>query len=79
MALSGVAGLSTMPARFPCGADRLQRPVRMRARLDMDHDRVGARLGEGLDIRVGRRDHQMRVERPFRMRPDGGDDRAGRS
>ena len=43
-------------------ADRLQRAVDMRARLDMHGDDVGAGLGEGFQIGVAWRDHQVHVE-----------------
>ena len=43
-------------------ADRLQRAVHVRAGLDMHGDDVGARLGEGFEIGIARRDHQMGVE-----------------
>src|SRR3546814_10854056 len=36
--------------------------VGVRPRLGMDGDRVRARLGEGFEIRIDRRDHQMDVE-----------------
>ena len=47
-------------------ADRLQRAMQMRPGLGMDGDDVGAGLGEGGDIGVDRRDHQMHVERQRR-------------
>ncbi|MET3891622.1 hypothetical protein ABIE41_002698 [Bosea sp. OAE506] len=62
--------MSTMPACLPCAPDRLQRPVRVRAGLDMEGDQVGTRLGEGLDVGVDRRDHQMHVEELGRVRAD---------
>ncbi len=43
-------------------ADRLQRAVHMRAGLDMHGDDVGAGLGEGFEIGIAGRDHQMHVE-----------------
>ena len=43
--------------------DPLDRAVEVRAGLGMDGDDVGARLGEGVEERVDRRDHQMDVER----------------
>src|SRR3546814_758740 len=42
--------------------DLLDRAVGVRPRLGMDGDRVRARLGEGFEIRIDRRDHQMDVE-----------------
>ena len=44
-------------------ADRLQRAVHMRAGFDMHGDDVGAGLGEGFEIGIAGRDHQMHVER----------------
>ena len=43
-------------------ADRLQRPMQMRAGLGMDGDLVAAGLGEGFEIGIAWRDHQMGVE-----------------
>ena len=43
----------------------------MRAGFDVHGDEVGARLGEGFQIRIARRDHQMHVERLFGVRTDG--------
>ena len=43
-------------------ADRLQRAMQMRTGLGMDGDVIAAGLGEGLEIGIARRDHQMRVE-----------------
>ena len=43
-------------------ADRLQRAVDVRARLDVHGDDVGAGLGEGLEIGIAGRDHQVHVE-----------------
>lgn len=43
--------------------DRLQRTVKMRAGFDMHGDDVGACLGEGFEIGIARRDHEMDVER----------------
>ena len=51
-------------------ADRLQRAVEVRAGFDMHGDDVGAGLGEGLEIGVARRDHQMHVERLLGVGPD---------
>ena len=51
-------------------ADHLKRTVKMRARFGMDRDDVGARLGEGLKIRIDGRDHEMHVERLLRPGPD---------
>ena len=49
--------------------DRLQRAVQMRAGFGMNGDDVGAGLGEGLEIGIDRRDHQMHVEGLGRVRP----------
>ena len=46
----------------------------MRARFDMDGDVIGAGLGEGFEIRIAGRDHQVHVERLFGVRPDRLDD-----
>ena len=46
----------------------------MRTGLDMHGNDVGARLGEGFEIRIARRDHQVHVERFFGVRPDRFDD-----
>ena len=35
----------------------------MRPRLGMDGDDIGARIGEGFEKGIDRRDHQMHVER----------------
>ena len=42
----------------------------MRPGLDMDGDRVGAGLGEGVEKGIDRRDHQMDVERLGGVRAD---------
>ncbi len=42
----------------------------MRARFGMYGDDVGPRLGEALEIGIGRRDHQMHVENLPGRRPD---------
>ena len=39
--------------------------MRMRARLGMEHDVIGTRLGKGGQERVHRGDHQMNVEGHF--------------
>ena len=44
-------------------ADRLQRAVDVRPGLDVHGDDVGAGLGEGFEIGIARRDHQVHVER----------------
>ena len=61
------------------GADRLQRAVEMRAGLGVDGDDVGAGLGEGRDVGIGRRDHQMAVEELLGQRPQPTARSAGRS
>ena len=45
--------------------------VQMRAGFGMDADMVGSRLGEGGEIGINRRDHQMHVERQAGVRPQG--------
>jgi hypothetical protein len=47
----------------------------MRPGFDMHGDDVGASLGEGFEIRVARRDHQMHVDGFFGQRPQRLDDR----
>ena len=49
-------------------ADRLQRAMQMRAGFGMHGDVVAAGLGEGFEIGIARRDHQMRVEDLLGMR-----------
>ena len=44
------------------------------ARFDMHGDDVGAGLGEGFEIRIARRDHQMHIERLLGVRAGGFDD-----
>ena len=51
--------------------DGLQGAVGVRAGLGMDQDVVGAGLGEGGQIGVGRGDHQVDVERQAGERPQG--------
>ena len=50
--------------------DDLERAVEVRPGLGVDGESVGAGLGEGGEIGIGRRDHQMDVERLLRVRPD---------
>ncbi len=42
----------------------------MRSGLDVDGHAVGAGLGESGEVGIGRRDHQVDVERLLRMWPD---------
>ena len=49
--------------------DALDRAVEVRPGLGMDGDDVGARLGEGVEEGIDRRDHQMDVERLGGVRP----------
>jgi hypothetical protein len=51
-------------------ADELQRAMRMGPGLDMQRDEVRAGLGEGLDVGIDRRDHQMHVEQLARAAAD---------
>ena len=60
-------------------ADRLQRAVDVRAGLDMNGDVVGAGLGEGFEIGIARRDHQMHVERFLGVRRGSPSPRPARS
>ena len=50
-------------------ADMLKRAMDMRPGFGMHGDAVGAGLGEGLQIGIDRRDHQMHVERLFGVGP----------
>src|SRR5262245_7010990 len=50
-------------------ADRLQRAVQVRAGFHMHRDDVRARLGEGFEVGIARRDHQVHVEDLAAMRP----------
>ena len=49
--------------------DRLEGAVEMRPGFRMDGDDVRPRLSEGLEERIGRRNHQMDVERLGAVRP----------
>ncbi len=44
--------------------------MQVRPGLDMHGDDIGAGLGEGFEMRVAGRDHQMHVEDLFRSRAD---------
>ena len=44
--------------------------MKVRPRLGMDGDDVGAGFGEGVEERIDGRDHQMDVERLLRVRPE---------
>ena len=50
-------------------ADMLKRAMDMRPGFGMHRDAVGAGLGEGFQIGIHRRDHQMHVERLFGVGP----------
>src|SRR5215212_2137923 len=54
-------------------AHRLQRTVDVRTGFDVDGEAVGAGFGEGGEVRVGRRDHQVDVERLLGDAADGAD------
>ena len=62
IALTGVPGLSDDAGLLAERADRLQRAMQMRTGLGMDRDVIAAGLGEGFEIGIAGRDHQMRVE-----------------
>ena len=62
MALIGVRRIERDAGLLAERADRLQRAMQMRAGLGMHRDVIAAGLGEGLEIGIARRDHQMRVE-----------------
>ena len=72
--LSCVPGFMRHAGLLAERADRLQRAMDMRAGFDMHGDDVGARLGEGFEIGIARRDHQMHVERLLGVGPDRFDD-----
>ena len=63
------AGIEHHAGLFAQLADVLKRAMDMRAGFGMHGQAVGARLGEGLEIGVHRRDHQMHVERLFGVGP----------
>ena len=50
--------------------DALERPVQMSARLGVDGDAIGTGIGEGLDVGIDRRDHQVNVEGAIAMGPE---------
>src|SRR5215475_12236002 len=66
----GCSGIERDPGLLAERADRLERAVEMRPRLDMHRDDVRAGLSKGLEIRIARRDHQMHVHRLLGMRPE---------
>ena len=57
-----VAGLIDTPAFLPSAADGLKRAVEMRACFRVHGDDVGAGVGEGGEVGIGGRDHQVDVE-----------------
>ena len=61
--LGGGAGIEHHPRLLAQCLDRLERAVDVRPRLRMDGDDVRARLGEGLEKGIDRRDHQMDTSR----------------
>ena len=63
-ASTGVPGLIAMPARQP--SSRIAASVRLACGVAscVEGDRVGTGLGEGLDLALGRLDHQVDVDRP---------------
>ena len=63
-ASTGVPGLIATPARQP--SSRIAARVRLACGVAscVEGDRVGAGLGEGLDLALGRLDHQVDVDRP---------------
>ena len=62
---TGVAGIHRDAGLLAERADRLQRAMHVRARLNMHRDDVGAGFGEGLEIGIARCDHEMHVEGLF--------------
>ena len=79
MRLDRRAGIERDAGLLAERADRLQRAVHVRAGLDMHRDDVGAGLGEGFEIGIARRDHQVRVEHLLRVRAHRRDRRRART
>ena len=67
---TGVPGFKLTTDLLAERADRLQRTVHVGACLHMHGDDVGAGLGEGFEVGIARRDHQVHVERLLGNRPD---------
>jgi hypothetical protein len=63
--------LNTTPGLAAQFADALQRAVQVRPGLGMDAHDIGPGGGEGLQVGIGRRDHQMHVDRHRDVRPQG--------
>ena len=62
-ASAGVLGVDRDAGQAAELADRGQGAVGVRGRLEVEGDRVGAGLGEGLDLALRLLDHQVDVER----------------
>ncbi len=69
--LGGGGGVQRDPGLFPKRANGLQRAVQVGPGLDMGGDDVGPGLGEGIQVGVHRRDHQMHVHHAPDMRAQG--------
>ena len=69
IALSGVPGIDRHARLLAERADLLQRAVEMPGRLGVNGNVIGARLGEGFEIRVAGLDHQVTVEGLVRQGP----------
>ena len=78
----GVPGLIAIPARQPSSRIAVRVRLACGRRLLVEGDRVGAGLGEGLDVALGRLDHQVDVDRAAgvvdAVGDRGGDQRADR-
>ena len=67
-ASTGVAGFSTTPARLPSARMACSERCGCGPASGCRHDVVGAGLGEGGEVGIGRADHQVHVERQARVR-----------
>jgi hypothetical protein len=69
--LAGVAGFSEIAGLLAQRLDRLNRAVGVGPGLGVEGDDIGPGGGEGLQIGVDRRDHQVNVERLGGVRAQG--------
>ena len=69
MVSTGVPGLRVTPAFLPSARIACSERWMCGPGFDMHGDDVGAGLGERLEIRVARRDHQVHVEHLLAVRP----------
>ena len=67
--LAQVPGLRVTPAFLPSARIACSERWMCGPGFDMDRDDVGARLGEGFEIGIARRDHQVDVERLLAVGP----------